>query len=89
MCNDWAETEYIIYDDYSLVINNYYCNGIVIKVKGLNISKSDFKKIKKIMEKLAENEPEIDADDGEAWEFKYYKDNKLYKKRKKIQRDNR
>lgn len=49
MCNDWAETEYIIYDDYSLVINNYYCNGIAIKVKGLNISKSDFENIKKIM----------------------------------------
>lgn len=80
----WVKTNIIIYDDFTVDIIDYYreFSGLDEKIKNTIIDENTFNQIKEIMEHLDEYMNNIDACDGTTWEYKYYKNNEIYKQRK-------
>ena len=79
--NDCGETKYIIYDDLSVSVIKTYINNINVRIDNLHITDEQFKKIEKNMENIDLIDEDVVACDGDAWEFIYYKNNTIYKKR--------
>lgn len=80
---DWVKTKIYIYDDFTVDITNYFSTYPENKEEKIStkIDENMFNQIKEIMEHIDEYDF-IDAYDGSAWEYIYYKNNELYKKRK-------
>ena len=67
---DWLETEWTIYDDFS--IEKKETIGEETTKEKLKISKEDYEKLQKLFEKAKNNKKHSDALDGDAWGFAYY-----------------
>jgi len=76
----WNNTVYKIYDDLSIEIANNYSNSEV-KVYNTKMELSDFDMLKSLFNDGKKIHQKVRAFDGEAWEFIYYIENKVYWKR--------
>lgn len=80
---DWIETKIYICDDFTVDITNYFSTYPEKKEEKLSskIDENTFNQIKEIMEHIDEYDF-VDAYDGSAWEYIYYKNNAVYKERR-------
>ena len=64
---DWHQTKYILYEDGTLL--SVVFEGGAISSHETILSKEDTTYIKRNIKKFIHETPEIEADDGSAWQF--------------------
>lgn len=72
----WDNTEWIIYNDYSVEIKETYGTKFV-ETRKTTITERTFKKILNCLKKTQKNDHEINGCDGDVWEYKLYSDGKI------------
>ena len=78
----WDNINYKIYNDFSVEKLTSYYNSDDSEIKSLTINEDDYKSLLDLMEVINRQYEHVEALDGDAWKFVYYKNNVVYKKRK-------
>ena len=73
---DWKNTEWCIYDDYSVVVKIEHNKENGIEEVKTVITTTDYDKLENLYTLAKENNKVASAFDGTAWEFIEYKDEK-------------